>query len=264
MSDDELSLEGGLFEEPEGFLPPPPESHFAYYERKLANVTPLKVDLKLVGKSPLWGHLLWNAGAYTADFLDKHALEYVKNKKVLELGAASGLPGIICALNGVEKIVSTDYPDADLISHIQYNFDALEKTGAYPKTCYDVKGYIWGHDVTPLVYGEETETKREIAELDKFDLIILADLVFNHTEHHKLLETCRNSLKTNGKCLVVFSPHRAHLLQDDLQFFETCENYDFKSERIELVNWKPMFEEDEETAEIRSRVYSYWLNPQWK
>ncbi|KAK6458954.1 putative methyltransferase-domain-containing protein [Scheffersomyces xylosifermentans] len=258
MSDDEINFDGGLFEEPENFLPPPPESHFASYERKV-NASPTKIDLKLVGKSPLWGHLLWNAGIYTADYLDAHA-EFVKGKKILELGAASGLPGIICALNEAKQVVSTDYPDADLLSHIQYNFDVLEKSGDISKDSYEVQGYIWGNDVKPLMHVQENE---EIKEDDKFDFIILSDLVFNHTEHFKLLKTCRQSLKKTGKCFVVFSPHRAHLLKNDLQFFETSKEFDFKPECIEMVQWTPMFEEDQETAEIRARVYAYFLVPEW-
>lgn len=63
--------------------------------------------------------------------------------------------------------------------------------------------------------------------------------------------------------MVVFSPHRPHLLNDDLQFFETAKEYQFKPEKIDLVTWTPMFEEDEETVEIRSRVYSFFLIPEW-
>lgn len=261
MSDDELSIEGGLFEEPEGFLPPPPESHFAKYQRKIENATPAEVEMKLVGKSPLWGHLLWNAGIYTADLLDRESTDLVKGKRVLELGAASSLPSLICALNGASKVVSTDYPDADLISHIEWSFQNLVDHGHITKESYDVKGYIWGNNLAEVVYSDSN--RDTIDEEDKFDLIILSDLVFNHTEHHKLLASCRNGLKKGGKCLVAFSPHRPHLLDNDLEFFKLCEEYDFKAEKIDLVNWKPMFEEDDETIEIRSRVYSFYLLPQW-
>ncbi|KAK6460119.1 hypothetical protein DFJ63DRAFT_291290 [Scheffersomyces coipomensis] len=267
MSDTE-SFEGagGLFEEPEDSLPPKDTSHFVSYTRKLTNVSPVEIPLRLVGKSPLWGHLLWNAGIFTADYLDKHASTLIKHQRVLELGAASGLPGLICAINGAQTIVSTDYPDPDLISNIQYNFDHLDKEAKLSN--YIVKGYIWGNNVGPIIYPEQNEelTEQEqsqIPESDLYDLIILSDLVFNHTEHHKLLHTCRKSLKKTGKCLVVFSPHRPHLLNDDLQFFETAKEYQFKSEKIDLVNWNPMFEEDEETVEIRSRVYSFYLYPDW-
>lgn len=263
MSDDEVDFGTNMFEEPEDFRPPPPESHFVEYERKDVKQNPSKIQLKLVGKSPLWGHLLWNAGKYTADYLDKHAAELVTGKKVLELGAAAGLPSLMCGINGASKVICTDYPDPDLLSHIQYNVDHCE--GIPASTDVKVSGFIWGQDETALCYDElsETELPSSIEESAKFDLIILSDLVFNHTEHHKLLTNCRNALKKNGTALVVFSPHRPWLLEDDLKFFTTCEDYEFKADFIELVNWKPMFEEDDETVEIRSRVYCYKLIPQW-
>lgn len=263
MSDDEIDIGGALFEEPEGFLPPPPESHFVDYERVKGKENPSKITLKLVGKSPLWGHLLWNAGKYTANFLDEHALALVQGKKVLELGAAAGLPSLVCAINGADTVICTDYPDPDLLSHIQYNVDHCE--GIPQDTKVKVQGFIWGQDVRSLCYDEaEAETLPEtVDEKDKFDLVILSDLVFNHTEHGKLLSTCRQSMKKNGVALVVFSPHRPWLLEQDLNFFTTCEEYDLKAEKVEMVNWAPMFEEDDETVEIRSRVYCYKLHPQW-
>ncbi|KAK6204992.1 uncharacterized protein RJT21DRAFT_12371 [Scheffersomyces amazonensis] len=272
MSDlEDFEGDAGLFEEPDDFRPPPPESHFATYKRKLANAEPSEITLKLVGKSPLWGHLLWNAGIFTADYLDKNAVDLVKNKKILELGAASGLPGLVSALNDAKLVVSTDYPDPDLLSHIQYNFDLLNEQYKGQLSKYIVKGYIWGNNVGPILYPKEEEDKelsdKEISEVedeDKFDLIILSDLVFNHTEHHKLLTTCRKTLKKDGKCLVVFSPHRPHLLHKDLEFFETAEKeYEFKSHQVSMVNWTPMFQEDEETVEIRSRVYCFLLSANW-
>lgn len=255
MSDDEL-IETGLFEEPEGFNPPPPEPHFAKYQRKNKS-NPSELNLRLVGKSPLWGHLLWNAGIYTANYLDEHAEDLVTDKNVLELGAAAGLPSVICSINNCNKMVSTDYPDPELLTNIQYNFDHCEGVDASKSI---VRGYIWGNDVKPLMVDDESA---EVSEEDKFDLVILSDLVFNHTEHLKLLKACRDSMKKTGKGLVVFSPHRAHLLHMDLEFFKTCEDFQFKAEKIDMVTWKPMFEEDEETVDIRSRVYAYFIHPQW-
>lgn len=259
MSDTELDV--GLFEEPENFRPAPPESHFVEYERIAGKSNPSSIKLKLVGTSPLWGHLLWNAGKFTANYLDEHAEELVTGRRVLELGAAGALPSLVCAVNGASEVVSTDYPDPDLVSHIQYNFDHCE--GIPKETKVRVQGYIWGNDPRALCYEDAEKAPKEIKEEDKFDLVILSDLVFNHTEHLRLLQTCRDSMKPTATALVVFSPHRPHLLEKDLEFFETCEQFQLKAEKIALVNWKPMFEEDEETAEIRSRVYCYKLHPQW-
>lgn len=267
MSDDEISIEGNLFEEPEGFRPPPPEAHFTDYKRIEGKSDPSSLKLRLVGKSPLWGHLLWNAGIFTANYLDEHSETLVKGKKVLELGAAASLPSIVCAINGASKVVSTDYPDPELLQNIQYNFDHCE--GIPKETKTKVKGYIWGQDVRSIIMDDiededDLPNYEDIKEEDKYDLVILSDLIFNHTEHLKLLKACRQTLKKLGKGLIVFSPHRAHLLHEDLKFFQTSEQFEFKAEQIDLQIWQPMFQEEpEDTAEIRSRVYSYFIIPQW-
>ncbi|KAG0659776.1 nicotinamide n-methyltransferase [Maudiozyma exigua] len=245
MSDVE-SFNGALFEEPEDFRPPQPQEHFVTYTRD--HISPesesqqSEIKLRLVGKSPLWGHLLWNAGKYTAQHIDSHP-EQIVGKTVLELGAASALPSIVASLVGAKRVITTDYPDADLLYNIRYNCQGLKNV--------DVEGYIWGNSYDEIL---------KLNKGEKFDFIILSDLVFNHTEHHKLLQTTKDLLKEYGKALVVFSPHRPKLLKDDLQFFDTAkDDYDFKVTKIEMVNWKPMFEEDDETIEIRSRIYAYYL-----
>lgn len=45
----------------------------------------------------------------------------MESRTVLELGAGSGLPGLICAHLGAKLTVITDYPDADLIENLRYN-----------------------------------------------------------------------------------------------------------------------------------------------
>ena len=245
MSDVE-SLGGGLFEEPEDFRAPVAADHYVTYTREFISPESASkqtdVELKLVGKSPLWGHLLWNAGKYTAQHIDKHP-EQIVGKTVLELGAASALPSIVAGLVGAKNVVCTDYPDADLISNIKHNCRDLKNV--------HVEGYIWGNSYKELLEANNGE---------KFDFIILSDLVFNHTEHHKLLQTTKDLLKADGRALVVFSPHRPKLLPNDLQFFDTAkDDFGLKVTKIEMVNWKPMFDEDEETVEIRSRVYAYYL-----
>ncbi|SCU84085.1 LAMI_0C06150g1_1 [Lachancea mirantina] len=257
MSDQD-SIDGGmqdLFQEPEEYYKPAPEPHFACYERTaISDISVSRkanIRLRLVGSSPLWGHLLWNAGIYCAKHLDKNP-ELVRDKHVLELGAAGALPSLVAGLIGAKKCVVTDYPDADLLGNIQYNMDHELYDQTRAKNVV-VEGYIWGNDYAPLLSHLGDDRSK------KFDLVILSDLVFNHTEHEKLLQTTKDLLSANGKALVVFSPHRPWLLSADLQFFETAREFGLEPHQIEMVNWKPMFEEDAETAEIRSRVYAYYL-----
>jgi nicotinamide N-methyltransferase len=269
MSDEEENIfDGAIFEEPEDFKQPVFESHFVKYDRKLCSSESAhgikEITLRLVGKSPLWGHLLWNAGVYTANFIETKAEEYVKNKKIIEFGAASALPSLLCALNGASIVICTDYPDADLLSNIKYNVDHL----GYPRAqnIINVEPYIWGHQTNAI--------SAKLGDNGKADFLIMSDLVFNHSEHHKLLKSCKDLIKplqngkarTGGKCLVVWSPHRPKLLNDDLKFFTDAEElFDFDVEMVEMVHWEhPMFpEEPAETEEIRKRIYCYILHPTW-
>lgn len=40
---------------------------------------------------------------------------------MLELGAGAGLPSLVAAILGAQKVVVTDYPDGDLISNLEHN-----------------------------------------------------------------------------------------------------------------------------------------------
>jgi predicted nicotinamide N-methyase len=81
------------------------------------------VTLRLIGKDPLWGHMLWNAGRITADYLTEHADELVKNRHVLELGAGAGLPSFVAAMKGAKSVVVTDYPYGDAVSNLEWNIN---------------------------------------------------------------------------------------------------------------------------------------------
>ena len=80
-----------------------------------------------------------------------------------------------------------------------------------------------------------------------FDLLILADLLFNHSEHTALVSSVHSTLKRNSKskALVFFTPYRPWLLEKDMAFFKLAVDAGFKVEKIwEEVLDAPMFEKD--------------------
>jgi len=80
---------------------------------------------------------------------------------------------------------------------------------------------------------------------EAFDLVILSDLLFNHSEHHKLLKTVLLTLKQTAKALVFFTPHRPWLLEEDLEFLKIAEEAGLLVEKtVERLLEYPMFEED--------------------
>lgn len=205
-----------LFKEPDGFYAPESSATFTTYVTQKG----LEVPLRLVGQNPLWGHLLWNAGQVIARYIEDHASHLVKDKNVLELGAGAGLPSLICALHGAKRVVVTDYPDQDLIENLQYN---INHSIAHPYQQKVVaQGYLWGNDTTALQDAVESGS-------GGFDLLILADILFNHSEHEKLASTLSQTMRRDpaSRALVFFTPYRPWLLQKDLNFFGVARDSGF-------------------------------------
>jgi nicotinamide N-methyltransferase len=80
-----------------------------------------------------------------------------------------------------------------------------------------------------------------------FDVLILADLLFNHSEHAKLVKTVQLTLKKSptSRAYVFFTPYRPWLYEKDLAFFDLAEESGFTvTKTFEKVMEKVMFEED--------------------
>jgi nicotinamide N-methyltransferase len=80
-----------------------------------------------------------------------------------------------------------------------------------------------------------------------YDVLILADLLFNHSEHAKLIKTVQLTLKKSpaSRAYVFFTPYRPWLYEKDLAFFDLAKEAGFAvSKTFEKVMDKVMFEED--------------------
>ena len=235
-----------LFQEPKDFLPPPPPPQLKTFTRcsNQQNLT-----LSLVGNHSLWAHFIWNAGMSMANFFDSNP-SLVENKRVLELGAAAALPSLICALNSASKVVMTDYPDPELISNIQLNVDT--NLSLQEKENVHVLGYQWGEDVEPLL---------NVIDGQKYHIVIMADLIFNHTEHIKLLKTCQQILDPkDGVVYVSFTHHVVKWADRDMKFFSLATEYGFEIEKLGQEKWNCMFPNDGGDEQVRSTVHKYKLS----
>jgi nicotinamide N-methyltransferase len=197
------------------------------------------------------GHLLWNAGQVIARYLEDNALELVRGKSVLELGAGAGLPSLVSSLLDAAQVVVTDYPDPDLIVNLRYNIN--HNPLVKQKSNIVAEGFLWGASPNIL--------KSHLREPSKdFDLLILADVLFNHSEHTKLLATLSHCLKKSidALALVFFTPYRPWLLEKDLHFFELARTQGFVVEKVlEHTMDKVMFEGDPGDQLLRRTVFGY-------
>jgi nicotinamide N-methyltransferase len=187
--------------------------------------------------------------------------QLVKGKRVLELGAGGALPSIVCALEGAKTVVITDYPDEVLLENIRWNAsqaglevgepDGLPE-GQGSGAQVTVAGHLWGKDVTPLLKPVSTTTDR------RFDLLILSDLIFNHSQHAALLSTCERAISEHGVALVFHSHHLPQYADRDLGFFRMAKERGWEIEQVvEETKYGVMFEEDKGDERLRGTVWGW-------
>ncbi|TPX30211.1 hypothetical protein SmJEL517_g06176 [Synchytrium microbalum] len=253
LVDEELSL----FQEPEDFRPKTPPPTFTTFDRTPEDVqggTPSQFQLRLISPHSLWGHMLWNAGIVLTRHLD-HNKQLCHGKTVLELGAAAALPSFVSAINGCKLAVITDYPEKNLIENMDYNV-RVNLPELLDSGVIKIMGHLWGDDVSPIL--------NELVPFNtsKFDVVILADVIFNHSQHIALLKSVKATLaEGTGIVYVPFSHHRPDLAHKDMAFFELAQAdpFNFKVEKMFEERLKPMFEVDRGPAEIRATVHVYAL-----
>ncbi|TFL02554.1 putative methyltransferase-domain-containing protein, partial [Pterulicium gracile] len=213
------------------------------------------MEIRLVGTNPLWGHYLWNAAISIASFLDRYPTLY-ESKTVLELGAGGALPSLVAVKNHAEKVLVTDYPDDPLIDNIERNVRSnIEKEDMHRVAAL---GYIWGTPVQKLldVLGTAEESQER-----GYDLIILSDLIFNHSQHAALLTTCEKTLKNDPTATVIvfYTHHRPRFAERDLGFFELAKERGWDCHEVIRERFDPMFPEDPGAEEVRSTVHGWIL-----
>jgi EEF1A N-terminal glycine/lysine methyltransferase len=121
------------------------------------------------------------------------------------------------------------------------------------KTTITAAGYLWGQSAEALLSSLP-------ASANNFDLIILADILFNHSEHKKLIQTLQQTMGQTSSALVFFTPYRPWLLQKDLAFFEIARAEGFSVTKImEHTMDKVMFDEDPGDEQLRRTVFGYRL-----
>lgn len=261
-SDSEPESHMNMFVEPDGYYKPrQPPSTQTYTTQAGQTVT-----LHLVGYSPTEAHHLWNGSRVISEWLEDRPAE-VRGRTVLELGAGAGLPSIVAAALGARRVVVTDYPDPDIVETMERNVEenagllsggigaadaaTAASSSSPPPPRQDAivaRGFVWGADPRPL-----------LAELpgggaEKFDVLILADLLFRHSEHGHMLDTIRDTLARTreSKALVFFTSYRPWLQHKDLAFFDLARERGFVVDKVlERRMERPMFVDDPGDEEVR-------------
>lgn len=266
------------------------------------------ITLHLVGASPTEAHRLWNGGRVLGSWFEAHPAA-VRGRTVLELGAGAGVPSLVAGALGARKVVMTDFPDPDVRSAMQRGIDGCvsmglwdaeergegegegTRDGARSATARVVQeGFVWGGDVAPLLArleglnttpassSSEAAAVAAAAEPPRFDVVVLADLLFRHSEHGRLVKTVRETLarRADARAFVVFTSYRPWLRHKDLAFFDVVARGDdgkgggegdgggggprlMVRKFLELQTDRPLFEDDPGDEEVRRTVSGFEL-----
>ncbi|KAL2147264.1 hypothetical protein VTI28DRAFT_10254 [Corynascus sepedonium] len=247
-----------LFQDPEDYYPPTPPPTTQTYTTTNGDI----ITLHLVGQSPTEAHHLWNGSRVVAAHFEADPSR-VRDRTVLELGAGAGLPSLVAAALGARRVVVTDFPDVEVLQTLWRNVRECELIPGVREGKKEeelsivVEGLVWGADPTKVLghLGEEERSQG-------FDVLILADLLFRHSEHGNMLRTVKQTLKKTreSKALVVFTSYRPWLRHKDLAFFDLAREQGFVVEKVlEKKMERPLFENDPGDQEVLKTVTGWEL-----
>lgn len=141
----------------------------------------------------------------------------VRQTTVLELGAGTGIPGLISAKYGASSVFITDYPDEGILAALQENvqFSSVQKNAK-------VAGLDWS--------DEEGKKMLMQQKPEGFERILCADVLWLSSSHLPLLNTIRSMLaKTStSKCIIVSGFHTGRRAISSF-FAMACARHDSQS-----------------------------------
>lgn len=189
-----------------------------YFERPsfAPDGLPARIELEQVPdpnragcRDDVTGNLLWPACHAFCAHLCAHP-ELVRGKRVVELGAGTGLPGILAAALGASEVLLTDL--GGTLPLLRRNVERnASLVGGRARTAE----LYWGPDAS---------------ELGQFDVVIACEVLYGHSEETTLAlgETIAALMapEPGANCLFVYE-HRNTMMQD-FPFF------DFVGERFEI------------------------------
>lgn len=143
------------------------------------------------------GDAVWASAEHLATRVH-HGHINVAGLRVLECGAGAGLPSIACARQGA-SVVATDAPTAASIFSLA------------------LSGIKYGFTVRPLRWGNSLD--------QLFDLILVADCIYDPASHVALLTTIKRSLKPTAQAIVAFAFHGNAPDAAVLQFFSLAQRH---------------------------------------
>lgn len=182
------------------------------------------------GKKTLFATYVWGGSIVLCNKLVESFRAEISSKKVVEFGAAAGIPSIISAKLGATRVISTDYPSKSVIRNLIKNCD---RNGV--KGVVQVEEFIWGEETSKLIAANEGEF---------FDVALATECLWRHESHQSLLDSVLSLLRPGGIFLITYSHHVPGLEAQDDEFLELAKSNGLRIEITERVEVPHMWSEE--------------------
>ena len=188
---------------------------------------------------------VWNGAVRLAELIDSGCLHgRLTGKAVLELGAGAALPSLVLLSQSTTKcspsaVVISDYDDPAIIEAIR---DNVESNAAllHTELCR-VVGHTWGTDASPLLAARASilgscHAGPRVEPHGRFDVVLLAEIMWNTELHAALIESLCKLLAPNGEILMCHCRHWEGHEKADQHFFKLAADRGVVVEPCEAMN----------------------------
>ncbi|KAG2183682.1 hypothetical protein INT43_006690 [Umbelopsis isabellina] len=185
-----------------------------------------------------------------AEYIETQRFD-VSNKSVLELGSGAGLPGLLATKMGATTVCLSDYPDLVILDNLKKNVSLNVSSQVHCR----VVPHAWGEQVRDILATNFDE---------KFDVILMSDVLWMSDQHRNLLNTCTSTIASDGKIYLTCGIHSGWTCID--RFFDMARScYGLEAKQIErrtVQRWEENAAKAIDDIALRNRtvlVYELWL-----
>ncbi|CAK4127623.1 unnamed protein product [Aphanomyces euteiches] len=154
--------------------------------------------------SEISGQRIWPGSYLLAEFVHEHP-ELVANKRVLELGAGTGLVSLVANLAGTRAAIATDGDMSVVTDILEWNV----QHNAPPSSTIDTASLWWGDN------SSSGEFRRRFGD-ELFDIVVAGDVLYKGELVPLLLTTVKEWLHPEGIFVLCHIP-RADVSHEVLQ-----------------------------------------------
>lgn len=235
-----------------------PTEHYDFVsdQKSLSKTKNNKIRLFLPNStSYLMAQFVWQSSITLSEYLIKNP-ELIKNKKIIELGAGSGLPSLVSFCLEPQFIICTDYPEKEILKTLHKNFAHNFETDKF-NDHFAIKGLKWGDQnfkvLESVDYFDSNQTLESHLRTDfqgtgvfqsselkdyTFDVILMADTLWLKNEHEHLIKTMKDLCRKNETDIICAFMNHDNDEKVSKNFFNLCLKDDFKIVQKHEIKWR--------------------------